>query len=273
MENLDFLNVTDDEEDIKKEQDKKNKNDRSRNNSLLSHKEHSHHHHKHKHKHKHKHHHHHYYNKSETNENKQNIKNINKDNNLNTNSLKTEQNNINNNESKWSENENIKSENRKINISEYLKENLIIKEKPNFNPSGLLSKQTNTKNGVLIKYSTPLDSTIPPDGWRLYSFKKNSFDPIDTYKLEKKHFFLIGKDKTVCNIIIDNVNVSRQHAVIQFRKIINNKKEEIKPYLIDLESKNGTYLNGVKLEESKYYELMKKDIINFGDFNIEYILM
>ena len=36
MENLDFLNVTDDEEDIKKEQDKKNKNDRSRNNSLSS---------------------------------------------------------------------------------------------------------------------------------------------------------------------------------------------------------------------------------------------
>ena len=271
MENLDFLNVTDDEEDIKKEQDKKNKNDRSRNNSLSSHKEYSHHHHKHKHKHKH-HHHHHYYNKSATNENNQNKKNINKDNNLNSNTLKNEQNN-NNNESKWTENENTKSENRKINISEYLKENLIIKEKPNFNPSGLLSKQTNIKNGVLIKYSTPLDSAIPSDGWRLYSFKKNSFEPIDTYKLEKKHFFLIGKDKTVCNIIIDNVNVSRQHAVIQFRKIINNKKEEIKPYLIDLESKNGTFLNGVKLEDSKYYELMKKDIINFGDFNIEYILM
>jgi len=271
MENLDFLNVTDDEEENNKNKnnkDNKNKIDRSRNNSLSSKKNHSHHHH---HKHKHRHHHHHKSKSHKDNKNKT-------ENSINEKQINNNIQNIDNienknNESKWTEKDNIKNENRKINISEYLKENLIIKEKPNFNPSGLLSKQTNIKNGILLKYSSPIDSAIPLECWRLYSFQKNSFDPIDTYKLENKNYFLIGKDKMVCNIIIDNVNVSRQHAVIQFRKIINNKKEEIKPYLIDLESKNGTYLNGVKLEESKYYELMKKDIINFGDFNIEYILM
>lgn len=46
-----------------------------------------------------------------------------------------------------------------------------------------------------------------------------------------------------------------------------------KPYLMDLESTNGTILNGEKIEPARYYELRTKDIINFGHSTRDYILM
>ena len=66
---------------------------------------------------------------------------------------------------------------------------------------------------------------------------------------------------------LDNISISSQHAVVQFRKkLVENKQtmEErmvVKPYLIDLESTNGTKLNGQKIEPARYYELMNKDMI------------
>ena len=53
-------------------------------------------------------------------------------------------------------------------------------------------------------------------------------------------------------------NISRQHAVIQFRKIRKEKEWEIVPYLIDLNSTNGTYLNGDKIDNKKYFQIKKQ---------------
>lgn len=40
-----------------------------------------------------------------------------------------------------------------------------------------------------------------------------------------------------------------------------NETMVIKPYLMDLESTNGTKLNGEKIEAARYYELKNKDMI------------
>ncbi len=40
--------------------------------------------------------------------------------------------------------------------------------------------------------------------------------------------------------------------------------EFIKPYIMDLESTNGTFLNDEKVEPSRYYELLHKDVLKFG---------
>ena len=45
------------------------------------------------------------------------------------------------------------------------------------------------------------------------------------------------------------------------------------PYLIDLESTNGTILNGDPIDAAKYYELRDKDVIKFGDSPIEWVFM
>lgn len=60
--------------------------------------------------------------------------------------------------------------------------------------------------------------------------------------------YLIGKDERVCDIMCENSSISRQHAVIQFRsqyimEMEGDYKMEVKPYIMDLESTNGTHLN------------------------------
>lgn len=47
----------------------------------------------------------------------------------------------------------------------------------------------------------------------------------------------------------------------------------VKPYIIDLESINGTHLNGEKVEAARYYELLHQDVIKFGLSSREYVIM
>jgi len=74
----------------------------------------------------------------------------------------------------------------------------------------------------------------------------------------------------VVNILCEHPSISSQHCVIQFRKMrrqLDDQSfiEEIKPYLMDLDSRNGTRLNESKIESAKYYELFEKDIIRLGN--------
>jgi smad nuclear-interacting protein 1 len=48
---------------------------------------------------------------------------------------------------------------------------------------------------------------------------------------------------------------------------------QCKPYLMDLESTNGTFINGQRIEDARYYELHKGDVLKFGDCSQEYVLM
>lgn len=78
---------------------------------------------------------------------------------------------------------------------------------------------------------------------------------------------------------MDHPSCSKQHAVLQYRLIetpnerTGEKKKEVKPYIIDLESTNGTFLNGEKIQESRYYELKPKDVLKFGFSSREYVIM
>jgi len=90
----------------------------------------------------------------------------------------------------------------------------------------------------------------------------------------------------VADIVLAHPSCSGQHAVIQFRYIVQREKQEdelglttekkrgtVKPYLIDLESSNGTTLNGEKVEGGRYVELMDKDLVMFGGSEREYVIM
>ena len=46
-----------------------------------------------------------------------------------------------------------------------------------------------------------------------------------------------------------------------------------RPYIIDLESANGTLVNGDKIPPTRYVELRDQDMIQFGLSTREYILM
>ena len=159
----------------------------------------------------------------------------------------------------------------------------VVKAKPNFGLTGALAKDERTGNivnGVVLKYSVPLDSAKPNRLWRLYVFKDDK--NIETFHLHRQASYLMGRDKRAVDIILEHPSCSSQHAVIQFRKVKvptnededdDEEREEIKPYLMDLSSTHKTTLNGKQIEDCRYYELRQKDCIKFGGSSREYVLL
>ncbi|XP_040580350.1 smad nuclear-interacting protein 1-like [Lepeophtheirus salmonis] len=141
------------------------------------------------------------------------------------------------------------------------------RQKPNFECTGKLLEETNIFNGVIIKYSEPEDARKPKIHWRFYVFKGEETLPI--LHLHRQSAFLMGRDRKIADIPIDHPSCSKQHAVFQFRF----KGGEIIPYIIDLESSNGTYLNNQRIDPKRYYELKEKDMVKFGFSSREYVLL
>ncbi|KAF7985595.1 hypothetical protein HWV62_3893 [Athelia sp. TMB] len=155
------------------------------------------------------------------------------------------------------------------------------KAKPNFAPSGLLAAATNTVQAAdgtktVLKYNEPPEARKPILSWRLYVFKGS--EQVELLHIHRQSAYLIGRDKTVADIAIDHPSCSKQHAVIQYRFVqakdeFGVSKGTIKPFIIDLESTNGTHVNDEKIPESRYYELKASDVIKFGQSTREYVLL
>lgn len=150
------------------------------------------------------------------------------------------------------------------------------KEKPNFGLSGKLTEDVNTFNGVVIKYSEPQESRKPKRRWRLYPFKGET--SLQTLYIHRQSCYLIGRDRKICDLPIDHPSTSKQHAALQYR-LVPFKRDDgstgkrIRPYVIDLESANGTFINNKKIEAKKYIELIEKDVLKFGFSSREYVLL
>ncbi|CAF1536592.1 unnamed protein product [Rotaria magnacalcarata] len=156
------------------------------------------------------------------------------------------------------------------------KEEPVEKEKPNFGLSGALLKDTNTYKGVVIKYSEPVEARKPKRRWRFYVFKGEQELPM--YQIHRQSAYLIGRDRAVCDLPVDHPSCSKQHAVLQYR-LVDYKRDDgsagrrVIPYVIDLGSANGTFLNNQKIESQRYYELRENDVIKFGFSTREYVLL
>ena len=128
-------------------------------------------------------------------------------------------------------------------------------------------EDTNVFNGVVIKYSEPPEARKPKKRWRFYVFKDD--ETLPTLHLHRQSAFLLGKDRKIVDLPIDHPSCSRQHAVLQYR-LVNGK---VTPYIIDLGSSNGTFLNNSKIDPQRYYELREKDVLKFGFSSREYVLL
>ncbi|KAG8223273.1 hypothetical protein J437_LFUL001550 [Ladona fulva] len=156
------------------------------------------------------------------------------------------------------------------------KENNEPKEKPNFGLSGKLTEDTNTFNGVVIKYNEPPEARKPRRRWRLYVFKGE--ENLPTLYLHRQSCFLIGRDRKVVDIPVDHPSCSKQHAAFQFRLVPYQRPDgtmgkRVRPYIIDLESANGTFVNNNQIEAKKYVELLERDVLKFGFSSREYVLL
>uniref|UniRef100_A0A915Q072 FHA domain-containing protein n=1 Tax=Setaria digitata TaxID=48799 RepID=A0A915Q072_9BILA len=152
----------------------------------------------------------------------------------------------------------------------------IQKEKPNFEPSGKLAEDTNTYRGVVIKYNEPSDAHIPKLRWRLYPFKGDEALPV--LYIHRQSAYLIGRDRKIADLPVDHPSCSKQHAVFQYRLTPMDMNDgtvvkRVRPYIIDLGSTNGTYLNNERIESQRFVELREKDVLKFGFSTREFVLL
>lgn len=154
----------------------------------------------------------------------------------------------------------------------------IEKKKPDFGLSGALLGDTSGKGGtiykgVVLKFQEPLEARTPNTQWRLYVFKNN--EQIDTLHIAKQSAYLIGRNEDVVDIHVAHPSLSSQHAVIQYRALSNKETGRLscQPYLLDLESTNGSFINGVRIDSARYYQLKKGDVLKFGASTREYVLL
>lgn len=146
----------------------------------------------------------------------------------------------------------------------------------NMGLSGKLLEETNTVNGVVVKYSEPSEARKPKTRWRLYVFKGNEELPI--LYIHRQSAYLLGRDRKVADIPLDHPSCSKQHAALQYRLVDytrsdGSKSRRVTPYVIDLNSANGTYVNNQKIESQKYVQLMEKDVLKFGFSSREYVML
>ena len=122
-------------------------------------------------------------------------------------------------------------------------------------------------NSSFVRYSEPEEARKPKRRWRFYVFKGQEQMPV--MHLHRQSAYLIGKDRKIADIPVDHPSCSRQHAVLQYRFI----RGKVLPYVIDLGSSNGTFLNNNKIDPQRYVELKEKDMLKFGFSSREYILL
>ena len=89
------------------------------------------------------------------------------------------------------------------------------------------------------------------------------------------------------DVVTEHPSCSKQHAVVQFRYVegtrgardgdgdgdgeewgagmMMRKKGVVRPYVIDLESANGTRVNGVGIPGRRYVEVRSGDVVTFGE--------
>ena len=158
---------------------------------------------------------------------------------------------------------------------------VVEKEKPNFAVSNALAKDsahtitTTDKDGVIkttvSKYSEPPEARIPNTQWRLYVFSSSQGeDPIHTWHMSKQSAYIFGRDDKLCDVpLTHHPSISKQHAVLQYRLV----DKTCRPYILDLESTNGTFVNKVRIDSARYYELKRGDVLRFGNSARDFVLL
>ncbi|KAL6543186.1 hypothetical protein OROHE_010706 [Orobanche hederae] len=115
---------------------------------------------------------------------------------------------------------------------------------------------------ILEKYST-----IP--------LEESTSEPLYVHR---QSYYLFGRERRVADIPTDHPSCSKQHAVLQYRQVEEENRDgtmskRVRPYLMDLGSTNGTFINDNQMEPQRYYELFEKDTIKFGNSSREYVLL
>uniref|UniRef100_M1B5B6 Nuclear inhibitor of protein phosphatase-1 n=1 Tax=Solanum tuberosum TaxID=4113 RepID=M1B5B6_SOLTU len=131
--------------------------------------------------------------------------------------------------------------------------------------------------GITLLFNEPPDARKPDIRWRLYVFKGGEVLNEPLY-VHRQSCYLFGRERRVADIPTDHPSCSKQHAVLQYRQVEKDKPDgtsskQVRPYVMDLGSTNGTFINENRIEPERYYELLEKDTLKFGNSSREYVLL
>ncbi|OAY67203.1 FHA domain-containing protein DDL [Ananas comosus] len=151
------------------------------------------------------------------------------------------------------------------------------KHKPSFELSGKLAEETNRVRGITLLFTEPPEARKPEIRWRLYVFKGGEVLNEPLY-VHRQSCYLFGRERRIADIPTDHPSCSKQHAVLQYRLVEKEQPDglmskQVRPYLMDLDSTNGTFINDNRIEPRRYYELFEKDTVKFGNSSREYVLL
>eukprot|EP01060_Flectonema_neradi_P025789 TRINITY_DN34617_c0_g1_i1.p1 TRINITY_DN34617_c0_g1~~TRINITY_DN34617_c0_g1_i1.p1 ORF type:complete len:235 (+),score=47.67 TRINITY_DN34617_c0_g1_i1:58-705(+) len=152
------------------------------------------------------------------------------------------------------------------------------KERTNFKTTGLLEEdEGETYKGRKLKWHMPDDMKESKRRWTLLTFKDNKpMEGKDAFlDLNRSPAYMFGRDTEIVDVPVLHPSISMQHSVVVFRltKADEENRPTVKPYIIDLDSTNGTFINGRKADGGRYYRLYNKDVFKFGHSTREYMIM
>jgi hypothetical protein len=114
-----------------------------------------------------------------------------------------------------------------------------------------------------IGYIVPFWSSKPNHKYSLDIWREGVI--VDNIDISKKEYYLIGRNKNLCDVYLNNMTVSRIHCVIQH-------KDDGGVYLYDLDSVYGTFINKRPIAKKSYVKLNVGDTFKLGQSNRMFIL-
>lgn len=154
----------------------------------------------------------------------------------------------------------------KLENQEDIKNKFPLSDYIDYGPSGLLV----SKESYIVYKWKPDASIYEPSSTNRWIFTLFKDDEVLNTMYLNKSYINFGKD-TSMDVQLKEEECEDHHAVVCFRA---SKDGTINPYIIDLNTKHGTYVNGKKIESLKYYQLLHSDKVKFvNTSNIEFLLM
>lgn len=141
-----------------------------------------------------------------------------------------------------------------------------------------------------VLYREPADAAVPTRAppWGFYRVPPPTAgvpaSDAPYTRLARQRFYLLGRDAAVAHVLLASPSVSKQHAVLQFResrwpagaagcasarggreiRADLEEEGEVVPWLIDLGSRNGTYVNGLRIPPETFVRIRLGDAVIFG---------
>ena len=133
----------------------------------------------------------------------------------------------------------------------------------------------------MVAFSGADDGCVPKKRWKLVVFDPAGHPQERTVPVNEREYYLVGSNADLVHIYNSDPSVGGQHAALQHRRVDATKKDDppgvtrttVKPYLIDLNSDSGSFVNGTRIPSSRFYQLHSKDLITFGSSPIQYVLV